>query len=199
MFKRLFFVVLMVLTSISTGFLATAAQASTNPAAEKTVRGVFDISSLDADHQLLVEEALACDDFDYSMLRRSLKKKTGRTAIKLEVKDISKWGAVGVAWQTGLLQIDDDVKDPRWFQQVVMHEIGHMVDFYYLMPNKLHGPIAKLYGAPWSTMGHDFNGGFTGAFSCFDAGDANGYLDEAGFQALRALMGGEGLIPAKTM
>ena len=198
MFKRLFFAVLMVVTSISTGFLATAAQASTTPA-PKVVRGIFDISRLDADDQLLVEEALACDDFDYAQMKPALKKFTGRSTIRVEVKDIGKYNAVGASWMSGALQIDDDVLDAHWFQQIFMHEVGHHVNYYFLGPQKLRGKIAKLYGAPWSTMGHDFNGGFTSAFSCFDAGDVNGYLDETEVQTLRTLMGGEGLVPVKTL
>lgn len=179
---------------------AIAAPASAAPSAPtKIVDGIFDITSLDAEHQALVEEVLACDDFNWSMLKETLKKKTGRTAIKVRVSDISKWGAVGLSWRTGLLEIDDQVLDPRWFQQVFMHEIGHMVDFYYLMPNKLHGKVSKIYGAPWSTMGHDFNGGFTNAFSCVDGGDGNGRLDDTKVLEIRALLGGDALVPAKTL
>jgi hypothetical protein len=195
MFKRVLFMLFSVVCSISVGFLSTASASTTAP---KIVDGIFDISALDDEHQALIEEALACDDFDWSKLKTVLKKKTGRSAIKIRVRDISNWGAVGLSWQTGLLEIDDQVLDPHWFQQVFMHEVGHMVDFYYLMPNRLHGPIAKIYGAPWKTMGHDFNGGFTNAFSCVDAGDANGYLDATKIQTLRTLLGGVGAVPVKT-
>jgi len=197
MVKKFLFVLLTIVSSISVGFLSSAASASTQPT--KIVDGIFDISALDEAHQLLVEEVLACDDFDWSKLKSTLKRKTGRTAIKVRVADISKWGAVGLSWSTGLLEIDDQVLDPHWFQQVFMHEVGHMVDFYYLMPNKLHGPVSKIYGASWKTMGHDFNGGFTSAFSCVDGGDGNGYLDDTKVQAIRTLLGGAGLVPAKTL
>ena len=197
MFFRRLFVVLGSLGLIAT-LAGPAAAAPTSPA-PKIVEGIFDISRLDEAHQLLVEEALACDDFDWSKLKKSLKAKTGRTAIKVTVRDISKWGAVGLSWETGLLDIDDQVLDPHWFQQVFMHEVGHMVDFYYLQPRRLHDEVSRIYGAPWKTMGHDFNGGFTNAFSCFDAGDANGYLDDTKVLAIRTLLGGHAFVPAKTL
>ena len=197
MFFRRLFVVLGSLGIIAS--LAGPAAAATTPSAPKSVEGIFDISRLDEAHQLLVEEALACDDFDWSKLKKTLKAKTGRQSIRVAVRDISKWGAVGLSWQQGILEIDDQVLDPRWFQQVFMHEVGHMVDFYYLQPRKLHDEVSKIYGAPWSTMGHDFNGGFTNAFSCFNAGDANGYLDDSKVDAIRTLLGGTGAAPAKTL
>jgi hypothetical protein len=185
------------LTGLISSF-APAAFAAPAPT-KKIVDGIFDISALDADHQLLVEEALACDDFDWSKLKKTLKHQTGRSVIKVEIKDLSKWGAVGASWSTGVLQLEKTVTDPHWFQQIFMHEVGHMVDFFYLMPNKLHGTVAKIYGAPWKTMGHDFNGGFTSAFSCLDGGDGNGRLDDTKVQAIRTLLGGAGLVPAKTL
>ena len=197
MFFRRLFVVLGSLGIIAT--LAGPAAAATTPPAPKIIEGIFDISALDAAHQLLVEEALACDDFDWSKLKQSLKKKTGRSLIRVSVEDLSEWKAVGLSWRSGSVQIDQRITDPHWFQQIFMHEVGHMVDFYYLMPNKLHGKVASIYGAPWSQMGHDFNGGFTNAFSCFDAGDGNGYLDETKVQAIRTLLGGSGLAPTKTL
>jgi hypothetical protein len=177
-----------------------AAPASAAPTAPtKIIEGIFDVSALDEAHQLLVTEALACDDFNWASMKKSLKAKTGRSTIRVEAKDLSKWGAVGASWGTGILQIEKTVTDPHWFQQIFMHEVGHMVDFYYLMPKRLHDEVSKIYGAPWSTMGHDFNGGFTSAFSCFDGGDGNGYLDDTKVQAIRTLLGGAGLVPAKTL
>ena len=197
MFFRRLFVVLGSLGIIAT--LAGPAAAATTSPTPKMVEGIFDISRLTADQQLLVEEALACDDFNWASLKPALKKKTGRSAIIVENKDLSQWGAVGASWSTGVLQMEKTLTDPHWYQQIFMHEVGHMVDFYYLMPRKLHGQVSKIYGAPWSTMGHDFNGGFTNAFSCFNAGDANGYLDETKVLAIRTLLGGEGVAPTKTM
>ena len=197
MFVRRLFVVLGSLGILAS--LAGPAAAATKTPAPKIVEGIFDISRLTADQQLLVEEVLACDDFNWASLKASLKKKTGRSAILVENKDLSKWGAVGASWPTGVLQMEKGLTDQHWFQQIFMHEVGHMVDFYYLQPRKLHDEVSKIYGAPWSTMGHDFNGGFTNAFSCVDAGDANGYLDDTKVQAIRTLLGGAGLAPAKTL
>ena len=197
MFFRRLLVVLGSLGIIAT--LAAPAAAATTSPTPKIIEGIFDISRLTVDQQLLVEEALACDDFDWARLKPSLKKKTGRSAIVVENKDLSKWGAVGASWSTGVLQMEKTITDPHWYQQIFMHEIGHMVDFYYLMPRKLHDEVSEIYGAPWSVMGHDFNGGFTNAFSCFDAGDANGYLDEIKILQIRTLLGGVASPPAKTL
>src|SRR5688572_3787582 len=169
MLKKVLFIAALNGAILTTGALTTTAQAHTlatiapveavpaaAPAAAKAP-GIFDLSSLDDTQRGLVIDALSASDYDWTQMKAALKAKTGKTRIPIKVVDIAaRWNACGLAWPNGLIQIDDQVIDPTWFQQVVLHEVGHMIDFFHLTPAKLHGKIAKVYGAPWTEIGHDF-------------------------------------------
>ena len=105
--------------------------------------------------------------------------------------------AVGLSWPGGTVVIDDQVHDHVWFQQIVMHEVGHMVDFFHLSPADLHDEVAEIYGTPWAVMGHNFNNGFIQAFSSYVAYDASYPLTDPSWLELRMLLGGSSEIPEK--
>lgn len=179
---------------------ATSASASTlNSTIDKAAK-IFNISNMDEAHQDLFIEALEGFDYDWSQMKPALKAQTGKTQIKVEVIDIAaKWGACGLSWPNGILQIDDQVVDPTWFKQVVQHEVGHMVDFFHLRPAKLHGKIAKIYGASWGVMGHNFNNGFIEVFSTTGAADSSYPLTAGELETLRVLLGGNADLPTKAI
>ena len=204
MFKKALFLAALSGAIISTGALTTAAQAHTlNTTVSTTTEAapveapaavapkIFNLSSLDDTQRDLVTAALAAFDYNWAQMKPALKAKTGKTSIPIKVVDIAaKWNACGLSWPNGLIEIDDQVTDATWFQQVVVHEIGHMIDFFHLTPAKLHGKIAKIYGAPWSEIGHDFvNVVLEVASSNVDGAQATA-LTEAKELELRALLGG---------
>ena len=181
MFKKVLFIAALSGAIISSGALTTAHAAT--PSNDPTT--IFNLSSLDETQEALVLEALAGLDYDWSQMKAALKKKTGKTHIPIKVVDIAaKWNACGLAWPNGLIQIDDQVIDPTWFKGVVLHEIGHMIDYFHLGPEKLRGKIAKVYGAPWSQIGHDFVNVALLLFS----DDEIGTLTETQKLALRSLL-----------
>ena len=196
MFKKVLFLAALSGALIGTGAITTSASAAIVGASNPTE--IFDISSLDAAHQALVLDALDEFDYDWSQMAPALKKKTGKTHIPIRIVNIAaRWNACGLSWPNGVLEIDDQVLDPIWFQQVVQHEVGHMVDFFHLRPARLHGKIAKIYGAPWKVMGHNFNNGFIQVFSTIPAEDASYPMTEAQLLQLRTLLGGNSQLPDK--
>lgn len=178
-----------------------AATGTASPVAGPTssLKRVFDLRSLRGGGRDVANAALACHDFDWSLLRPALNTDNPRKRITVSVTDASEWGAVGLAWPApvGKIEVDDDVLDAVWFRDVVLHEVGHLVDFYYLEPEGLRDEIAEILGAPWDESGHSFNAAFTQAFSCYSAVDSVRPLDEAQILALRAVMGSPGPIPTK--
>ena len=177
------------------GAAATPAQSS---AAD--VQQVFDLRGLPANQRDITKQALVSHDFDWTLLLPALKAGNHRKRIPITVTDASEWGAVGLAWPApvGKVEVDDDILDPAWFRDVVLHEVGHMVDFYYLEPNGLRDQVAEIYGAPWDEMGHSFNAAFTQAFSAYAAEDSAYPLDDDQILELRDLMGFSGESPSKT-
>ena len=196
MFKKILFLAALSGAIIGSGALTTGALAATTPAASPST---FNLSSLDDAHRDLVLDALDEFDYDWALMKPALKKKTGKTRISVTIIDIdAKWGALGLAWQDGRIHIDDSVTDPAFFQEVVLHEIAHMVDYFHLQPAKLRGQVAEIYGAPWSEIWHDFNKGFVQVFSSYTAEDTTHLSAVEDELALRALLGGLGSIPQKT-
>lgn len=175
----------------------TAGRPGGSPAND--VDRVFDLRFLRAGERDVARFALGCHDFDWTLLRPAMTIDDPRKRIPISVTDASEWGAVGLAWPApvGKIEIDDDVLDEIWFRDVVLHEVGHMVDFYFLDPQGLRDEVAEIYGAPWDEVGHSFNAAFTQAFSCFQAVDSAYPLDEAQIAELRALLGGIGPVPEK--
>jgi hypothetical protein len=167
------------------GVLAVPAGARPTPVSKARAAGlkpvpsgatdqVFDLRGLPADKRDITKAAIENHDFDWTKLLPRLRKDGARKRITITVTDTSAWGAVGLAWPApiGKIEIDDDdVKNPSWFRDVVLHELGHMVDFYYLDPNGLQKDVAALYGRPWEEAGHPFNAAFTQAFSIYQAQD----------------------------
>ena len=198
MYKRLFFVAALVCSSISTGSVARAAE---EPLKSSFLK-VFDLSALDEVHRELVIDALDEFDYDWTQLKPALNRNPRRTHIKIRIVDIApRWNAVGLSWPNGVMDIDDQVTDDAWFQDVVIHELGHMVDYFHLRPAKLRGKVADLYGAPWTEIWHDFNDGFIQAFSTYGS-EHHLFDDELSADdesALRSLLGGEGAVPVKTI
>ena len=171
----------------------SAARASTT----EKLHPIFDVSKLDAQHQELVAETLGDFDYDWNQLRPGLRE-IGKKRITIEIKDITtKWQAVGLSWPGGKLQIDDVVTDDSWFQGILRHEVGHMVDFFHLGPKQLHDEVSDIYGAPWSEMGHNFNNGFVEVFSSIPATDSSYPMTAAELQELRLLLGGTPKLPIK--
>ena len=165
---------------------------------EKKLHPVFDVSKLDTHHQELVAETLSEFDYDWDQLRPGLRA-IGRKRITIEIKDITKWRAVGLSWPGGKLQIDDVVTDDTWFQDILRHEVGHMVDFFHLAPKRLHDEVSALYGAPWDVMGHNFNNGFVEVFSSTPASDPAYPMTTTELQELRLLLGGTQELPVKAL
>ena len=161
---------------------------------------VFDLRGLSADKRDIAKETLLAHDFDWNLLLPALKSSDKRKRIPISVTDASEWGAVGLAWPApvGKIEVDDDILDPQWFRDIVLHEVGHMVDFYYLEPNGLRDDVAELYGKPWDEVGHSFNAAFTQAFSTYAAVDSAYPLGAQQILELRELMGFSGPPPLKT-
>lgn len=160
---------------------------------------VFDLRGLSADKRDIAKETLLAHDFDWGLLLPALKSGDRRKRIPISVTDASEWGAVGLAWPApvGKIEVDDDILDPHWFRDVVLHEVGHMVDFYYLEPNGLRDDVAEIYGKPWDEVGHSFNAAFTQAFSTYAAVDSAYPLGEQQILELRELLGFSGVPPLK--
>lgn len=175
----------------------TASRPSGSPA--NVVNRVFDLRFLPAGERDVTRSALDCHDFDWTLMLPAMKLDSPRKRIPISVTDASEWGAVGLAWPApvGKIEIDDDVLDETWFRDVVLHEVGHMVDFYLLDPQGLRDEVADIYGAPWDEVGHSFSAAFTQAFSCFEAVDSAYPWDDAQVAELRALLGGVGPVPEK--
>jgi hypothetical protein len=182
------------------GERSSTAASSPAVATNAAIQKVFDLRGLSADKRDIAKHALASHDFDWTLLLPALRANDHRKRIPITVTDASEWGAVGLAWPApvGKVEVDDDVLDPLWFRDVVLHEVGHMVDFYYLEPYGLRDDVAEIYGAPWDEMGHSFNNAFTQAFSSYTVVDSTFPLGDTQIDELRALMGFEGSAPAKT-
>ena len=176
---------------------STASRPGGSPVNE--VNRVFDLRFLRAGERDVTRFALGCHDFDWTLLLPAMTMGNPRKRIPISVIDASEWGAVGLAWPApvGKIEIDDDVRDATWFRDVVLHEVGHVVDFYYLDPQGLRDEVAEIYGALWDEVGHSFNAAFTQAFSCFQAVDSAHPLDDTRVAELRALLGGAGPVPEK--
>lgn len=167
---------------------------------DAAVQRVFDLRGLPADKRDITKAALASHDFDWNLLLPALRFGDHRKRIPITVTDASEWGAVGLAWPApvGKVEVDDDVVDAAWFRDVVLHEVGHMVDFYYLEPDGLRDDVADIYGAPWDVIGHSFNAAFTQGFSRFAAVDEAYPLDAEQILQLREVLGFSGEAPTKT-
>ena len=198
MLKRIVFNAVVFGIAISIGWAIPPAMATTSDTTRDPAR-IFDLSGLDDAHRDLVKESLSGFDYDWTQLRSALRTKTGKSRIPIRVRDISSWNAVGLSWPGGSIVIDDQVLDDVWFQNIVMHEIGHMVDFFHLAPAKLHDEVSAIYGAPWEVMGHNFNNGFIQVFSSFGGFDASYPMTHSSLLELRALLGGAGEMPIKTV
>ena len=165
-----------------------------------SVQKVFDLRGLPADKRDIVRQTLQSHDFDWNLLLPALRSGDHRKRIPITVTDASEWDAVGLAWPApvGKVEVDDDVLDPLWFRDVVLHEVGHMVDFFYLEPYGLRGNVAEIYGVPWDDMGHSFNAAFTQAFSTTVAVDGLYPLSDSQILELRSVLGASGAAPAKS-
>lgn len=184
-------------TSITLGALVPSAQAAT-AAAPKDPTRIFDLSALDEAQRGLAQDVLDEFDFDWMQLRPALRWESGRRTIRVHIQDTSDWHALGLTWRSrGAIELDDGLVDPVWFQRVFRHELGHLVDFYFLTPKRLHDEVAALYGAPWKDMWHDFNDGFIQAASTFVAGSPAYPLSAQDLLEVRSLLGLDGTLPTK--
>lgn len=169
------------------------------PRAPRPVDRVFDLRSLSAPQRAVVQQVLVSFDFDWRLLSLS-DLGDRRKRILVEVADISSWSAVGLAWPgpIGKIQIDDQVHDLGWFQDVFIHEVAHIVDFFYLKPTGLRDDIEALYGIQdWTDLSHSFISAFVRAFSSIDAQQDR--LPTSLDTDLRLLMGGKGEPPPKSI
>ena len=180
---------------LSTGALSSSATAATQSAPAP----FFNLSTLDQSQRALVQEVLDEFDFNWTSLRHQLRLNTGRRSIPVRVQDVSDWHALALSWPSGLIQMDDDVVDPELFKDVFRHELGHIVDFYLLEPEHLHREVARIYGAPWKVMWHDFNDGFIQVASSHSVGDATYALSDEDLLELRVLLGLKGPLPTKVI
>ncbi len=119
--------------------------------------------------------------------------------VVVEVADISMHDAGGLAWPppVGKIQIDDDIRDPGAFQQVLAHELGHMVDFLLLEPAGLRDRVAQIFAADWDAVSHRFNDAFTAAFTHVAVIDDDHPVTHEQTVAIRMLLGGSGEPPKK--
>lgn len=169
-------------------------------AGPRAVDRVFDLRSLSAGHRDLVRDVLGSFDFDWTGLSPANPAKP-RQRVVVEVADVSAWNAVGLAWPAPVskIQIDDQITDPTWFRDILLHELGHIVDFLYLGPRDLRAELTSLLGAAsWDELKHPFIPGFIRAFSSFDTG-SNDALAEAEVAEIRELLGGVGDPPTKAV
>ena len=195
MFKKILFLAALSGAIIGSGAITTGAHAATTT---PTAPSIFDLSALDDTHRDLVADAINDFDYDWAQLAPALLKKTGKTQITIKVKDLSAWNAAGLAWPSGRIHIGSHVTEERFFQQVLKHELGHIVDFFHLGPHGLRTKVARIYGAPWSVMGHNFNNGFVEVFSTTSGFDPTYPLGDDKLMELRDLLGGSDELPIKT-
>jgi hypothetical protein len=173
--------------------------ATTASAASSGSMQMFDLSALDGPQAEMVTQVIAGFDFDWKQLRPALRPATGRTKVKIRVRDTSKWRALGLTWPDhGLIELDDDLTDPEMFRHVLRHELGHIVDFYFLRPAGLRKKVAAVYGAPWKTMWHDFNDGFVQVASTQGVGRSAETLTDEQATRLRSLLLIPGPLPVKS-
>ena len=158
---------------------------------------IFDLSSLDDTHRDLAIDAIDDFDYDWAQLAPALLKKTGKIQITIKIKDTSKWNAAGLSWPNGRIQIGSHVFEELWFQQILKHELGHVVDFFHLAPQGLRTKIARIYDAPWSVMGHNFNNGFVEVFSTTSGFDPSYPMSDDELMEIHTLLGGSGEMPTK--
>lgn len=169
----------------------------TSPAAAApSSSSFFDLSLLDEDQQQIAASVIDEFDFEWSRMRRALRRETGRAQIRVRVRNLERWKALGLTWHSGLIELDDGLSDPVLFKRVFRHEIGHVVDFYLLAPNGLRRDVAALYGAPWKEIWHDFNDGFIQATSTFPLASGDSLTEEQVLQ-LRKLLGLDATLPQK--
>ena len=194
MFKKALFIAALSGAIISSGALTATAEAQPEI---RSSSSMFNLSALDPTQKELAQAVITEFDFDWTLLRPALRQDTGNRTIRVRVREIERWKALGLTWPSGLIEMDDDVTDPYWFQRVFRHELGHAVDFFLLGPTGARGKVAKLYGESWKEMWHDFNDGFTQAASTFPVEDAGHHLTEEALLELRNLLGLSGPVPLK--
>ena len=171
---------------------APAAPAASTASLQK----IFDVRGLTPGQRDVVLQVLRSHDFDWSQM--VLPAEVARRRIPFSVKDISSWEAAGLAWpgSGARIEIDDEITSSWAFRSVALHEVGHMVDFFFLEPKGLQGEVAAIYGKPWSEVAHSFEAAFTTAFTPFKIVDPTYPLNDAQIQQLRELLGGKGPAPS---
>lgn len=182
------------LVTIVAGATPSFAKAPSKPLSSSWQQA-FDTSQLPQRARAAAEEALSAFDFDWTKLLPAM----GGRKIVLAVADLSSYGAVGAAWPApvGRIELDDDVVGhPIWVKAVMLHELGHIVDFYYLEPRGLHDDVAALYGQDWDVIAHSFNAAFVAAFTGYEMVDDAFPLSGSKVRELRRLLSGAGAGPS---
>ena len=176
---------------------APTASAPAGPSASTAaIQKIFDVRGLTPGQRDVVLQVLRAHDFDWSQM--VLPSEVARRRIPFSVKDISAWEAAGLAWpgSGARIEIDDEITSSWAFRSVALHEVGHMVDFFFLEPKGLHDEVAAIYGKPWSEVAHSFEAAFTTAFTPFKIVDPTYPLNDGQIQQLRELLGGKGPAPS---
>lgn len=108
---------------------------------------------LDDPQKQIAQDVLREHSFDWSQLA---------TRVKVQVAEIGAYQAIGLTWPDGRIQIDDDYLDR--FDEIFRHELGHVVDFFYLTPYK-RAKIEGWVGHEWREISEDWPDLFTAAFT----------------------------------
>lgn len=91
-------------------------------AQESSCQAHFDTQNLPEAQTEWAEESIGHLDFPCERL--------GDRTISIEIGELD--GPKGWASPEGYIQVDDDVASHKTFRKVLLHEIGHSVDFFYL-------------------------------------------------------------------
>lgn len=147
--------------------------------------GPFRTGALDADGQLWVRAII--DDifghgFDFRWCVPQMRREAGTEHVPIEFRDLScmgrdaednciGWAACTWPDDTGIWMGDDKQGVELDFKRVLQHELGHVVDFFYLNARRRAAILAayrEVYPeARWHDVAHPFCTGFQHAF-CTD-------------------------------
>lgn len=174
---------------------------------------IFDLSPLTGTQRHYFEKVVFSYDYDWVQMTSKLEERSAyygstRSKIPVTVKDISEYGAAGLSWTDGRLEIDDQVAPDAWppgwthdagwlwFMQVAIHEIAHQVHFFGVTP-EMETRIAELCN--WESFnGCTFSNPFARAFSKYKVGRSTETdIGRKRIKQIRALLGGTGDPPTK--
>lgn len=143
---------------------------------------LFDLTKLPDTNAAWLRAVLARHTFDFDRCRPQLERESQwwggpkRSKIPVTIADLSPQGWGAATWPDGRIKIDDDAKDDEiQFSGYFAHELGHVVDYFFLTV-KRKTRLVQIYrqvyaGVEWEDISHPFCAGFTAAFSDIEATD----------------------------